>query len=55
MGFFYDNPVIEFCHRIVRKPSTILMWMFTGIIVASTCYLMLLPGVTPNDDDHVAD
>lgn len=52
MGFFYDNPVIEFLHRITRKPSTVLMWLFTGIIVASTSYLMFLPGGPRELDDH---
>ncbi|QEU62876.1 hypothetical protein KDRO_F08100 [Kluyveromyces lactis] len=36
MGFFHNNPVIEFFHRITRKPSSIIMWIFTGLIVSST-------------------
>lgn len=43
MGFFVDNPVIEFFHRITRKPSTVLMWLFTSVIVMSTAYVMFLP------------
>lgn len=43
MGFFVDNPVIDFIQKIVRKPESILMWLFTGMIVSSTLYLILLP------------
>lgn len=58
MGFFVDNPLIEFFHRIVRKPSTIMMWLFTSVIVASTTYLMFLPGAKqqprpPSQDDNM--
>ncbi|EJS44639.1 YBL039W-B [Saccharomyces arboricola H-6] len=42
MGFFNDNPVIEFFHRITRKPSTIAMWLFAGMICSSTFYLMFM-------------
>ncbi|CCE91230.1 Min6p TDEL_0C03410 [Torulaspora delbrueckii] len=54
MAFFYDNPVIEFFHKVVRKPSTILMWLFTSVIVGSTAYLIVfLPG--PSSTDHDTD
>ncbi|CAB4254982.1 similar to Saccharomyces cerevisiae YBL039W-B Putative protein of unknown function [Maudiozyma barnettii] len=43
MGFFKDNVVIEFFHRFFRKPGDILMWLFTGLIVTSTLYLILAP------------
>ncbi|CCE63140.1 hypothetical protein TPHA_0E00440 [Tetrapisispora phaffii CBS 4417] len=41
MGFFSNNPLIEFCHKIMKRPSTLLMWCFTGIIISSSIYLLL--------------
>ncbi|CAD6597676.1 XXYS1_4_G0015980.mRNA.1.CDS.1 [Saccharomyces cerevisiae] len=46
MGFFNNNPVIEFFHRITRKPSTIAMWVFAGLICSSTFYLMFMSSPT---------
>ncbi|BAO41937.1 conserved hypothetical membrane protein [Kluyveromyces marxianus DMKU3-1042] len=36
MAFFHHNPVFDFFHRVMRKPSSIVMWLFSGLIVAST-------------------
>lgn len=54
MGFFNDNPVIEFCHRVFRRPGDVLMWLFTGLIVSSTLYLILapFPDGLDVDEDH---
>ncbi|AAS54169.1 AGL322Wp [Eremothecium gossypii ATCC 10895] len=35
MGFFYENPLFDFFHRAVRRPASIAMWLFTGLVVAS--------------------
>ncbi|CCC68044.1 hypothetical protein NCAS_0A14860 [Naumovozyma castellii] len=49
MSFFVNNKVIEFFQRLSRRPSAGIMWLFTGVIVTGTAYLMLfLPGV-PRD------
>ncbi|GAV56208.1 hypothetical protein ZYGR_0BA01140 [Zygosaccharomyces rouxii] len=53
MGFFHNNSVIEFLHQIVRKPSTIMMWLFTGVVVASTTYLLISP--PPSQDRDAND
>ncbi|CAI4054741.1 hypothetical protein N7582_000154 [Saccharomyces uvarum] len=50
MGFFYDNPVIEFFHRITRRPSTIAMWVFASVICSSTFYLMFVSSPTIDFD-----
>ncbi|KAH7587654.1 hypothetical protein J7297_01416 [Nakaseomyces glabratus] len=50
MGFFQNNPVIDFFQKVVRKPESILMWLFTGMIFTSTVYLMFLPGPTLDND-----
>ncbi|SMN20860.1 similar to Saccharomyces cerevisiae YBL039W-B Putative protein of unknown function [Maudiozyma saulgeensis] len=49
MGFFNDNIVIEYFHKLFRKPGDFLMWLFTGLIVSSTLYLILAP--FPSDFD----
>ncbi|GAV51326.1 hypothetical protein ZYGR_0AD05090 [Zygosaccharomyces rouxii] len=50
MGFFHNNSVIDFFRQIVRKPSTIVMWLFTGVIVASTTYLLVAPPPSRDQD-----
>lgn len=53
MGFFYDNPIIEFCHKIVRKPENVLVWLFTGMVVGSSLYMILfatLPDDRPDEN-----
>ncbi|CCF56366.1 hypothetical protein KAFR_0B00670 [Kazachstania africana CBS 2517] len=50
MAFFSNNPVIEFFHRLATKPSTVMMWLFTGLILSSTLYMLLLPVNYDGDD-----
>ncbi|AMD20429.1 HDL315Wp [Eremothecium sinecaudum] len=51
MSFFHNNPLIELCHRITHKPMSIVMWLFTGLVVASTFSVMLtMPA--PRDGDE---
>lgn len=54
MGFFSDNPIIEFCHILFKRPGDVLMWLFTGIVVSSSLYLILapFPDGMDNSKDH---
>ncbi|CCK71019.1 Min6p KNAG_0F03570 [Huiozyma naganishii CBS 8797] len=45
MWFYQRNPLWEWLRRAVQRPADVFMWLFTGIIVGSTVYLILgLPG-----------
>lgn len=53
MGIVGLSSVIEWTHRVTRKPGEILVWVFTGMIITSTLYMVLqpLPGTVDDGDD----
>ena len=53
MGIVGLGSVIEWTHRAARKPGEVLVWVFTGMIITTTLYMVLqpLPGTVDDDDD----
>ena len=52
MGIVGLGSVIEWTHRAARK-AEVLVWVFTGMIITTTLYMVLqpLPGTVDDDDD----